>query len=124
MRPNPTAVLVAAVVAFLGLLGVVLALDLAGHPDDVPGILALGGPIVAALFVAAKVDAVTLGQNARLDQHSQQLATITKQTNGVLDQRIRDGVTAVLAATGVIPPQQPTPPAAPVAAAPPVAPAV
>ena len=96
MRPNPTAVLVAAVASFLGVLGVMLTLILTGHHDDVTTVAGLASPLVAGLFVAAKVDSVTVGQNTRLDEHSKALATITHQTNGVLDGRIRDGVLEAL----------------------------
>lgn len=97
MRPNPLAVLAAAVTAFLGVLGVVLTLDMTGHVGEVPTVLGLALPVVTGLFVAAKVDSVTAGQNTRLDEHSKALATITHQTNGVLDGRIRDGVLEALA---------------------------
>ena len=105
MRPNPTAVLVSAVVLALGVLAAVVGLEATEHSSAT--VLSIGGPLVTALFVAARVDLVTAGQNSTLEQHGQQLAQITAQTNGVLDQRIRDGVTAALAAAGVIPDQPP-----------------
>lgn len=58
---------------------------------DTGAFLGLVGPVVSGLFVVGQV-------NARSDAQDQALTTITRQTNGVLDQRIRDGVTAALAA--------------------------
>lgn len=103
MRPNPTAALIAAAVVALGVIGAVVGLDVSGHQGDVPTVLGLGGPLVAGLLAVARVDLHTAGQNATLDQHTEQLATITAQTNGVLDKRIRDGVREVLDAAGLLP---------------------
>lgn len=43
-----------------------------------------------------------LGVRRIRDDHGAQLATIHRNTNGVLDQRIRDGVSAVLADAGLL----------------------
>jgi hypothetical protein len=58
---------------------------------DTGAFLGLVGPIISGLYVAGKVD-------ARSDVQDQALTTITRQTNGVLDARIREGVAAALAA--------------------------
>lgn len=103
MRPNPTAALLAACVLAVALIGAVVGLDATHNPNDVATVLGIGGPLIAGLLAIARVDHVTAVQNDTLAQHGQQLATITAQTNGVLDQRIRDGVTAALHATGLVP---------------------
>lgn len=64
---------------------------LAVRGEDTGAFLSLVGPIVSGLFVVGQV-------NARSDAQDQALTTITRQTNGVLDARIREGVAAVLAA--------------------------
>lgn len=70
-------------------------------------ILSIAGPIIGSLFVASYVGDLTGKQNATLDQQTAKLDTVERQTNGVLDQRIRDGVASVLDERGVIPPAPP-----------------
>ena len=107
---SPNVVLAGAILSLFGMVGAVLLLTLTGHADTTPPVLAVAAPLVAGLFVAAKVDNATASQNTQLDQHSAQLSQISHQTNGVLDQRIRDGVAAALQATGLVVPQgQPAP---------------
>jgi hypothetical protein len=72
-------------------LGAYVALSLAGVDT---GQLAT---IVAGLVGGGGVVA---HQAVRLDRQDKALAKITKQTNGVLDQRIEDGATAAI--TGVL----------------------
>jgi hypothetical protein len=103
VRPNPTAALLAACAVAVAVIGAVVGLDVSGQQGDVATVLGIGGPLIAGLLAIARVDSVTAGQNSTLEQHGQQLATITAQTNGVLDKRIRDGVTIALHAAGLVP---------------------
>ncbi|MFF3363576.1 hypothetical protein [Streptomyces misionensis] len=63
---------------------------------DVGAYIGVVTPILTAVFVIQHVD-------ARSDQQDQALQQITRQTNGVLDQRIKDGVKAALAEQGGTP---------------------
>lgn len=65
-----------------------VALLITDHP--VTEVMVLAGPVVAALLVNAR-------QAAQHEQTAAVLAKIDTQTNGVLDQRIADGVRAALA---------------------------
>lgn len=58
--------------------------------ERVDQIMVLAGPVVAALLVSGQI-------GHRSDQQDAALAQITRQTNGVLDSRIRDGVRQALA---------------------------
>lgn len=87
--------LLAGVVAFVALIGAFVVLTV--QHADTGALVALGGPVVMALLVTGHVSKVTEEQNSAI-------ATIQKQTNGVLDARIRDGVTEVLTRAGVLPP--------------------
>lgn len=78
---------VAAMAAYVGL-------RLAGQ--DGAGVTIFATPFIAALLIGSKVEAVTAEQNGTLD-------TIRRQTNGVMDGRIRDGVRGVLAEAGIHP---------------------
>lgn len=69
------------VVYALALLALVV-LEVAGR--DTTALLSLVGPVIAALFIAGHVDRVTGEQNEAIGR-------IERQTNGVLDQRIKDG---------------------------------
>ncbi len=60
---------------------------------DTSPLLLLVTPILGTLFVAGKMD----GQASTLADQNSALARITAQTNGVLDDRIKNGVRAVLA---------------------------
>lgn len=117
MRPNPTAALIAAVALAVAMIAAVVGLDVSGNSSSSGTVLGFGSPLVVALLAVARVDLVTAGQNQQLEQHGEQLAQITRQTNGVLDQRIRDGVRDVLADAGLIPTAgqqlEPEPPPAP-----------
>lgn len=62
---------------------------LAVRGQDTGSFVAFVGPVLAGLFVTAKL-------NERSDAQDAVLAKISRQTNGVLDERIRSAVTAVL----------------------------
>jgi hypothetical protein len=68
-----------------------VTLEVMGKPTT--NLMALVSPVVAALFVAGHINRVTAKQNEHIQK-------IEHQTNGVLDQRIRDGVLAALNARG------------------------
>ncbi|MFF5471056.1 hypothetical protein [Streptomyces achromogenes] len=58
--------------------------------SDTTGFVALVAPILGAVFVIQHLD-------HRSDRQDEKLDRITRQTNGVLDQRIKEGVKAALA---------------------------
>lgn len=76
----------------LGTAGLVIAgfvaLTLKG--SDTGSYVAMVAPVLGAVFVINHLD-------QRSDKQDEKLDTITKQTNGVLDQRIKEGVKAALA---------------------------
>ena len=94
--------LAAGVAVFLALLAAFVLLTL--NHMDTAGLVALGAPVVGALLVTGHVSKVTSEQNATI-------AKIDKQTNGVMDARIRDGVQTVLRDNGLIPAADPVEPA-------------
>lgn len=80
---------VAALAATVFVVSVValVILELNGRPTA--NLMTLVTPVVAALFV---VDTI----NRRTAEQNQAISKIQEQTNGVLDQRIKDGVLAAL----------------------------
>ncbi|MDE9365484.1 hypothetical protein PZ938_07690 [Luteipulveratus sp. YIM 133132] len=96
MRNNGT--LVAGVVVFVTSVAGVVTLELAGR--DPGQVLTLAGPVVAALLVSGHVSNVT-------DRQNEQISRIEKQTNGVLDDRIKTQTLAALAEAGVVTPDGP-----------------
>lgn len=99
MRP---AAIVCATVAFLGILAAYVGLVLAGH--DASGLVQLLVTLGSVLGLGGFIEHRTQQQNATIQK-------IDKQTNGVLDQRIKDGtahaVRGLLADAGVLPKQNP-----------------
>lgn len=75
-------VFVVAVVAFV-------VLEVTGHNTD--GLMVLVGPAIGALLVSGQLTS----QNKVMDK-------IERQTNGVMDKRIEDGVARALVAHGVV----------------------
>lgn len=64
------------------------------------------------LLTFASIGAAWLGLSGNTSAIKRSVARVEKQTNGVLDQRIKDGVTSVLKEHGLIKPEaEPTPPA-------------
>lgn len=89
------------------LLAAVLASELLGAGDDKTIVL-----IVTAVLSGTIGPAVSASHTGeKLAQVQRSADQAVKQTNGVLDKRIRDGVTAVLAEHGVIDPSGPPAPA-------------
>lgn len=112
MTSKPTtAVIIAAVVAFVAVLAAYVALAMTGHADDAAGIV----PIVTTLLGLVGLGA---HQSSRLSKQDEQLSTISHQTNGVLTARIEQGADAalrrVLRETGYnVPDPAPVPPTGP-----------
>lgn len=108
MNPAPPLrVIVAALVVFVVTVAAVVALvvaspalqaqltsQLSSHAGAIGAALVAGLPALAAWLTGRKVRATQA-------DHAVQLATISTQTNGVLDQRIRDGVRAELENAGL-----------------------
>lgn len=88
MTPRLQAVVGATV--YVSTLIALVILLIVGRPVD--SIMLLAGPVVAALLVNARI-ATSHADTA------QTLAKIDRQTNGILDQRIVDGVRTALADT-------------------------
>lgn len=84
-----TVKLLSGVVLLLATMGAYLYMK-SQHMEDT-GLLALVSPVITYLVIGGKVDAAADGQNATLAQHSETLAKISKNTNGELDRRIREG---------------------------------
>lgn len=82
MTTATPAVLWAGLVAFLGVLTAYVCLALAGV--DTGGFINAIVTLAGLLGLGAHVERRTVQQNRQLD-------TITRQTNGVLDERIRNG---------------------------------
>ncbi|MFD8943349.1 hypothetical protein ACFV00_15290 [Streptomyces californicus] len=79
--------LVAGILAFAVTVAAYVVLTVKGQ--ETGGLLALATPVIGALLIVSRVD-------ARSDAQDQALTQITRQTNGVLTQRITDGVDAAL----------------------------
>ena len=88
--PNPhrySIMTIAGVIIYTATLAALVVLTL--RHEDTEAVMVLAGPVVAALLVSGQI-------GVRADRHDDALDRISRQTNGVLDQRIRDGVRAVL----------------------------
>lgn len=90
-----TTVVAGIAVLFLGTAAYV-ALVLTGHEAATDKLLTFLGPSVAALVIVGHQQRQGEETKARLDETSDKLEVITKQTNGVLDARIANGTTAAL----------------------------
>jgi hypothetical protein len=91
---------IVALVVFVVSVGALVTLELANRPTTT--VMALVGPVVAALFIAGHVNRVT-------DEQNHTLTKIEKQTNGVLDDRIKTQTKAALVEAGVVTPDLPEP---------------
>lgn len=89
-----TAQLIAGVVCLVVLVAAYVVL--AVYKLDTTTLLGFGSPVVLALLVTGHFSNVTDAQN-------QTIAKIDKQTNGVMDARIQDGVSKVLRDAGILP---------------------
>lgn len=101
-RTPPWTLLAGMVLLALGV-GAYLTLVLTGHEAATDKLLTFIGPSVAALIVVghqqrqqAETNTTLEAAHEKLEQNTQALAVITSQTNGVLDQRIKDRTTDAL----------------------------
>lgn len=102
---NGRDLLLAGVVVFGLSLAALVVLSL--NNRDTSELMALVGPVVAALLVTGHVNRVTGQQNQQLQRTSENVQKVREQTNGVLDRRIRQQTTQALADAGLIPPAGP-----------------
>lgn len=87
--PPHDILLVGALVLVLGV-GAYLTLVLTGNAGETDKLLGFLSPVIAAIFIVGYQKRQHAVTEERLDQQDKQLVTITKQTNGVLDQKIQD----------------------------------
>ena len=87
MESKPT--LIAGITLLIVGVAAYLVLVLTGHSDETDKLLTFLGPSIAALIIVGH-------QSRQQAETKEQLAVITKQTNGVLDQRIKENTTAAL----------------------------
>lgn len=90
-------------VVFTSSLAALVALHLTNHADGVGDLIALAGPVVAAIFVVNTLAGRVDETRDQVRAHTQTLDTIERQTNGVLDERIRTGVKAAMAEVAAAP---------------------
>lgn len=87
------------VVLALGV-GAYLTLVLSGHASETDKLLTFLGPSVAALIIVGHQQRQAAETKQKLEKvhedTAEKLAVITRQTNGVLDQRIKEHTTAAL----------------------------
>lgn len=88
-------------------ISVVALLYLQERGHDTTTLMVLVGPVVAAFFVSGHVSRLTAKQNQKLEEQHHTLRQITEQTNGMLDDRIRNQVIHALRAAGVADPDPP-----------------
>lgn len=77
---------------FLSTLLALVVLHLTEHSAGTTDVITLAGPVVAALFLASRLDARHEETKQHLTRQEETLNKVNEQTNGILDQRIRDGV--------------------------------
>lgn len=92
------ATLVAGVVVFLSTIGAYVYMETHGY--GTAQLLALAGPVIAALLITKHVTTLTRKQN-------EQIETVVQQTNGQLDARIREQVRAAITDAGLAAPPGP-----------------
>lgn len=90
-----TTVVAGIAVLFLGTAAYV-TLVLTGHEAATDKLLTFLGPSVAALVIVGHQQKQGEETKAKLEENTEKLEVITKQTNGVLDARIANGTTAAL----------------------------
>ncbi|MFK0150410.1 hypothetical protein ACIQUZ_35565 [Streptomyces griseus] len=87
MKTSNSGTLIAGIIAFVCSVAAFVLLTLKGQ--ETTGLLTFVTPVIGALLVVTRLD-------SRSDAQDQALTQITRQTNGVLTQRITDGVDAAL----------------------------
>lgn len=94
-RTNGRQLTALAALVFVVSVAALVALEVMERPTA--NLMTLVAPVVAALFVAGHVNAVTAEQNKTINK-------IEQQTNGVLDERIRAQTKAALLDAGIVTP--------------------
>ena len=77
-------------------IGAFVALVLTGHSDQVDKLVAFVGPSIAALLIIGNANRQHEDNKERLQSQDSKLLQIEKQTNGVLDARIKEGTKAAV----------------------------
>lgn len=94
--PGAVADRILAGVVFVVSVAAFVALELLER--ETTGLLVLVGPVVAALLVNGKIDNV----KKETERQSATLTRVERQTNGVLDERIRSGTLRALQDAGIV----------------------
>ena len=76
--------------------GAYLTLVLTGHEGSVDTLLAFLSPVVGAVFIVGAQQRSHARTTTRIKGVEAQVAQVVRQTNGVLDQRIKDRTTDAL----------------------------
>lgn len=71
--------------------GAYLALVLTGHEDSVDKLLGLLAPVVGAVFIVGAQSRSHQRTSSKLTDLDAKVRTVVRQTNGVLDDKIRNG---------------------------------
>lgn len=90
----PTALVVLSGVFFVTTVAAIVALTITGH--ETTAVESLAKPLLTGLVLTGVVGVMNKSQADRMDEQDTKLDTITHQTNGVLDKRIRNGTKAAL----------------------------
>ena len=87
-RVIPAGIMWLSGIMFVTTVAAMVALTIAGA--ETSAIEALAKPLLTGLVLSGVVGAVNATQQTRLDEQDTHLKQIRRQTNGVLDQRIRE----------------------------------
>ena len=87
-RAIPTALVWLSGIMFVTTVAAMVTLTIAGA--ETSAVESLAKPLLTGLVLSGVVGAVNVTQQTRLDEQDTHLKQIRKQTNGVLDQRIRE----------------------------------
>ena len=91
------AILALAAIMFVATLAALVALAISGQ--DTASIERIAGPLLSSVVVTGVIGAVAAGQRETAKSHEAKLDRIEAQTNGVLDERIREGAKAAILET-------------------------
>lgn len=95
VKPS-AAVIVAGVIAFVAILAAYVVLSMTGHASDAAGIVGIVATLLGLLGLGAHTTNRLTKQDEQLGRQSEQLSTISHQTNGVLTERIERGADTAL----------------------------
>lgn len=90
----PTSLVVLSGVLFVTTVAAIVTLSITGN--ETAAVESLAKPLLTGLVLTGVVGVVTKHQGDRLDEQDKTLRQISHQTNGVLDQRIREQTKAAL----------------------------